>query len=159
MARYNRTLPPTPLVLNDDSDFAVTLDPYAQYDCVGGLAKFFYGTSHGALLRRLKVVDDHVQSEPYILHLYRSSPSTIANDAAIAETFADGKLEIGRIVIGASDYVTANGSAFSVAHIPEVDIEIPDSCEGTVYAYLECTDTPDYNAVTDLYIEAIFWAD
>jgi hypothetical protein len=41
----------------------------------------------------------------------------------------------------------------------DVDIDIPSSAEGTVYAYLQCTDTPDYVAATDLVVQLTFWVD
>ncbi len=160
MGQYNRTLPQI-MTLSDGSAFVVDNNAYTANDCVGGLAKVFYGTEGGALLRAIKVLDYAAQSEPYIIHIYRSAPSTIADDAAFAPLDADGLLEIGDVTVPASQYKTANGGAFSVAYMKgqDVDIDIPGIANGTIYVYLECTDTPNYTAVTDLVLEFIFWID
>jgi len=160
MGQYNRTLPFT-LTASDGTAYAVSATAYEQYDVVGGLARVRYGTEGGALLRQIKVLDYHNQSEPYIIHIYRSTPSTIADAAAFAPTDADGLLEIGQVTVNAANYDTANGSAYSVAYKKgaDVDIDVPGVAQGTIYVYNECADTPDYNATTDLVFEYTFWID
>lgn len=158
MAEFNRTIPAY-VVLNAGTALVVATSAYTAHDVVGGLLKCSYGTGGGALLRRIKVLDYGVQSEPYIIHIYRSAPSTIADDAAFAPLDADGLLELGVVTVAAGNYVTANGSAYSVAYMEAVNLEIPEICVGTIYIYLQCTDTPDYVAATDLVIEMTFWVD
>ena len=155
--KYNRTIR-VPLTLNSGAAFAVTLDAYAQYDIVGGLSKLTYGTGGGAWLLGLEVVDDAVQNEPYLVHIYKSSTglTAIANDAAAAFDAADGALEVGLVTINAGDYVTANGSAYSKAY-KDVSIKIDESSAGVVYVYLEALLTPDYAAVGDMVIYGTFW--
>jgi hypothetical protein len=149
------------MVASAGTAFVVTLDAYTANDCVGGLAKVVYGTGGGGLIHTVKVLDYANQKEPYIIHIYRSTPSTIANDAAFAPLDADGFLEVGTVTVAAADYATANGSAYAVAYKrgDDVNIAVPESCAGTVYVYLQCTDTPDYAAVGDLVVEMFFWSD
>ena len=155
--RFNRTIR-VPLVLNSGADFAVTLTAYGQYDIVGGLSKFFYGTGGGAWLLGLEVRDDNVQSEAYLAHIYKSSTglTVIADAATAAFDAADADLEIGLVTINAGDYVTATGSAYSKAYVP-CSVKIDESSNGVCYVYLECTATPDYAAVGDLAIQGVFW--
>jgi len=158
MSQFNRTIHAT-VVTNAGGVLTTATTAYTANDCVGGLLKCVYGTGGGALLRWVKVLDYAAQSEPYIIHLYRSTPATIADDAAFAPTDAMGLLEIGQITVVAGDYKTANGSAYSVAYKEDVNQDVPESSAGTIYLYLQCTDTPNYVATTDLVIEMMFWVD
>jgi hypothetical protein len=159
MSRFNRTIRGDVVINATGAAIAVGLSAYTAHDVVGGLLKCVYGTGGGALLRSIKVLDKANQSEPYIIHIYRSQPSAIADDAAFAPTDADGQKEIGQITVLAGDYATANGSAYSAAFLRGalVDIDVPETCAGTIYIYLQCTDTPDYVAADDLEIEMFFW--
>ena len=161
MATFNRTIR-VPLLLKAGTAFTVSATAYTANDVVGGSAKVYYGTGGGALLMGFSLLDDAVQSEPYIVHIYKSAPSVIADHAAFAPTTADGKLELRTITVLDTDYEAANGGTYSVAHKydPSYDqVALPEECEGTIYVYLECTSTPDYAATTDLYAEFVFWVD
>ena len=157
--RYNRTIR-VPLTLNSGAAFAVTLDAYTQYDIVGGLSKFTYGTGGGAWLLGLEVIDDANQKEPYLVHIYKNAVglTAIANDAAAAFDAADGALEIGLVTVAAVDYVTANGSAYAKAYV-DCSVKVDESSAGVIYVYLEALLTPDYAAVGDLVINGVFWVE
>ena len=125
------------LVVNAGTAFVVSATAYEANDVVGGLSKVIYSTGGGLLMRGVSIRDDAVQNEPYIIHIYRSVPSTVADAAAMAPTTADGDLEIGTITINAGDYATANGSAYSKAYKAVSDIEVDESSGGTFYVYME----------------------
>lgn len=159
MARLNRTIKKT-MVANAGTAFVVTLDAYTANDVVGGLAKVHYGTGGGATLMEIHVTDYAAQGEPYRIHIYDSLPTTtIANDAAFAPVDADGLAEIHEILLVSGDYALANGSAYRKAHLTGLNRQIPENADGTIYVYLQCTDTPDYAAVGDLVFDFVFWTD
>jgi hypothetical protein len=140
--------------------FVVSVAAYTANDCVGGLAKVFYGTGGGLLLRGISIRDNAVQNEPYIVHIFRSTPSTTIADAdAMALVSADGDLEVGQVTINAGDYVTVNGGDYSKAYKSISDIEIDEVSKGAFYVYLECTATPDYVATDDIKVEFVYWID
>lgn len=141
----------------DGTAFVVTLAAYTANDSVGGQGMVKTGVGTGMTLRGLSIRDTARQDEPYIIHIFRSIASTIADADAMALTVADGDLEIEQVIVNAGDYVTANGNAYSKAYKPITNIEIDESSDGTFYVYLECTDTPDYAAVDDLKIEFVYW--
>ena len=155
--RFNRTIR-VPLTLDSGADFAVDTNAYTANDIVGGLSKFFYGTGGGAWLMGVEIIDDAVQNEPYLIHIYSTSTglTVIADDAAAAFDAADGALEIGLGTINAGDYVEANGGAYSKVYA-DCSVMVDESSGGTIYVYLECTDTPDYAAAGDLVINGVFW--
>ena len=162
MSRFNRTMITTLVTASDGSVLTVDhTDAYTAHDVVGAQLLGKIGGSGGALIRAVKILDYGVQSEPYIIHFYRSIASTIADDAAFAPTDADGLLEIGTVTVAAGDYATANGDAYSVAYLrgDNVNIEVPHNAAGLVYVYLQCTDTPDYVAATDLVVQLFSWID
>ncbi|HEB26683.1 hypothetical protein LCGC14_1923570 [marine sediment metagenome] len=158
MRRYNLPLREV-ITQSGGGAFVVTLAAYTANDVVGGLAKVFYATGGGALLRGVSIRDTAQQDEPYIIHIYRSEPSTIADSAAFAPTVDDADLETGTVTVAATDYVTDPGSTYSKAYvaIPDGNNEIPESSAGTFYVYLQCTTTPDYAAVGDLKVEFNYW--
>jgi hypothetical protein len=85
--QYNRTLIKELVKAADGTVLTVDhADAYTANDVVGHQQKCIYGTGGGALIRAVKVLDYGVQSEPYIIHFYRSIASTIADDAAFAPT-------------------------------------------------------------------------
>ncbi len=159
MGRYNRTLDRI-MTQSDGDDFVVTLAAYTANDCVGGLGIVKTGSGGGMLLRGVSIRDNAVQNEPYIIHIFRSAPSTtIADGDPMALVSADGDLEIGQVTINAGDYVTANGGDYSKAYKAIDNIEVRESSDGTFYVYKECTDTPDYVAVDDIKVEFWYWMD
>ncbi len=148
------------LTQSDGTAFVVTLAAYTANDSVGGLGKVVTGSGGGMLLRGVSIRDNAVQDEPYIIHIFRSEPTTtIADAAAMALVSADGDLELGQVTIAASDYATANGGDYSKAYKAITKTEVREPSEGTFYVYLECTATPDYVAVDDIKIEFWYWMD
>ena len=145
-------------VLTAASGSAITVDHANAYtigDVVGGQLKCFFGTDHGGRIIGAYVTDKGVQSAGYIIHVYGSVASTIADDAAFAPTDADAALEIGTVSVSAGDYATARGSAYSKAYMvpPDCDITIPATVDGAVWVYLETLAAVDYVAATDLVID------
>lgn len=150
---YNQTKTITP-------DLAVTLSAYTIGDVVGGLITINVSggaaTGGGGVLRRLMLVDDADQKEPYTLYLFDQKPGVIANDDAFAPTVADLKKMIAKVSIAAGDYVTLNGNAIAIKEQLEIDY----TCvEGYLYGYLVAVDTPDYAAAADLTLRLTVWAD
>jgi hypothetical protein len=160
MPDFNRTLRKV-MTQTDGTAFVVSLAAYTANDSVGGQGMVATGVGGGLTLLGVSIRDDAVQNEPYIIHMFRSQASTIADADAMALTTADGDLEVGTVTVAAGDYVTANGGAYSKAYkpIPAQMAQVDESSAGTFYVYLECTATPDYAAVGDLKIEFVYWAD
>lgn len=158
MTHFNRPLREL-VTQSDGSAFVVTLAAYTANDVIGGLGRVKTGSGGGMLLRGISIRDTDQQDEPYIIHIYRSEPSTIADSGAFAPTVADADLEIGTVTVAATDYVTDPGTTYSKAYvaIPDGNNEIPENSDGTFFVYLQCTDTPDYAAVDDLKIEFNYW--
>jgi hypothetical protein len=145
----------------DGTPFVVALAAYTANDSVGGQGLVKYATGGGCTLLGISIRDDAVQNEPFIIHMFRSIASTIADADAMALTTADGDLEIGQVNVAAGDYVDANGGTHSKAYVPVPNemAQVDEESEGEFYVYLECTATPDYAAVTDLKIEFVYWID
>jgi len=158
MPEYNRTLDFV-MTQSDGTAFVVSATAYTADDVVGGLGRVKTGSGGGMLLRGVSIRDTHKQSEPYIIHIYRSEPSTIADADPFAPTVADADLEIGTVTINNADYATDAGSSYSKAYKAIDKIEVRESSGGTLYVYLQCTATPDYNAVTDVKVEFWYWMD
>jgi len=143
------------LTASSGAAIAVSTSAYTIGDVVGAQLKCFFGTDHGGRIIGAYITDKGVQSAAYIIHVYGSVASTIANDAAFAPTDADAILEIGTISVSAGDYATANGGAYSKAYMtpPDCDITIPATVDGAVWVYLEVLEAADYVAATDLVID------
>ena len=126
---------------------------YTAADCVGGLMTFAI-TDQGfdGLIRGLLVTDDHAQSEQYILYVYRSLPSTIADDAEYLPTVADLNKLVTTIVIATGDWTEINSIDWAfVGGYEDTQMQIPvHSANGNIYLYAVATDTPDYDATDDL---------
>lgn len=160
MPTYNRTAKITVVTESDESAIAVSTSAYTANDCVGALLAA-PGIDGSGLIRKIKILDKAAQSEPYKIHFFDQQPSTIANDAAMALSDADGQKKIGQITITATNYTSENGGAFTVALIDgsDCDIDFRYLPDGKIYIYMECTDTPDYVAATDLEITLWVWLD
>ena len=158
MAQYNRTLD---FVMTDvdGDDFAVLTSEYAANDALGPIGKVKTGSGGGMLLRGVSIRDKARQDVPYLMHIYRSEPSAIADSAAFAPTVADSDLEIGIVTILAADYITANGNAYSKVYKAITDIEPREFSKGEFYVRLENTATKTYPAVDDLKVEFWYWMD
>ena len=131
----------------------VTLSAYTAADVVGGLMTFAV-TDQGfdGAIRRIICTDDANQKEQYVLYIFDSLPSTIANDAAFAPTYADLKLLRDKVTLATADWATLDGNAVAILGGHEDGaMEIPcHSDNGDLYMYAVATDTPDYVAATDI---------
>ena len=133
---------------------------YTAGDVVGGLLTFEVSTENGARSGNIVSVlltDDHKQSEQYVLYLFDQAPTTIANDAAFAPTIADLKKIIGTVVVATADWTEINNNDWALLGGHEdTRMRIPFvTHDGNVYMYAVATDTPDYNAATDLTITIV----
>lgn len=138
----------------------VSTSAYTAGDVVGGLLTFEVSTENGARSGRVVSVlltDDHSQEEQFVLYLFDQAPTTIANDAAYAPTIADLKKIIGTVTVATADWTTINGNDWALLGGHEdAEMKIPFvTNDGNVYMYAVATDTPDYNAATDLTITLV----
>lgn len=133
----------------------VSLTAYTAADSVGGLMTFAI-TDQGfdGLLRSVLLTDNAAQSEQYVLYIYESLPSTIANDAEYLPTLADLKKLVTSVVVATGDWTEINSKDWALLGGHEdAAMEIPiHSDNGSIYLYAVATDTPDYVAATDLTI-------
>lgn len=167
MAYYNRTIRADVKTEADGSVITVGTDAYTSGDVEGGLLKCTYGTSGGALCRQIKVLDKGAYTGAFVLHIYHTEPSAIADDAAFAPTDADGQKEIGYVTVAAGDYNSQ--TAYAVAHIPAINFDgwsgdVPanrtaTADKGAVYIYAVAGAANDHVAATDLEIEMTFWVE
>lgn len=132
---------------------------YTANDCVGGLQTINFGTGHGAMLRRIDIVDYDNEQAAFIVHLFDAAPTAILDDAAYSPTDANtnAAINIEDLTVVTGDYETVNGSAFAIAHMKNLNLDIQESSGGILYAYYQCTGTPTYTAITDLLARYTFW--
>lgn len=157
---------------NDSREFdialTITAGAYSANDVVGGLITIPVATSSDAqhqikrgfpsgvrgIVRRLIVHDDDNERAAMKLHLFKSAPATIADNAAFAPTFADLQKRIGQIDVATADYSTINSNAQAIEDDLALDFTTLD---GNLYAYLVCNATPTYTATTDLSLSINVW--
>lgn len=135
----------------------ITAGAYSAGDVVGGLLTLDLTTSDavrgGGLLRRVVVTDDAAQSAVFNLHLFATAPASIADNAAFAPAIADLQKRCAVVPIASADYATINGNVQAVVDDLTVDFYAPAR---VLYAYLVCTGTPTFAAVTDLHLRFTF---
>jgi hypothetical protein len=122
-------------------------------DVVGGLLTFEVSSASGCgIVSTFRITDAANQKEPYVLWLFDSVPTTIADDAAFAPVIADLKKCFGRVDIAAADYTTVNSLAIAIIDCLDDTSPLVYKADGLgrVYGYLQAVDTPDYAAATDL---------
>lgn len=158
MPQYNRTLD---FIMTNTSGnaFTVLQTEYAANDALGPIGRVKTGSGGGMLLRGVSIRDKARQNVPYIIHIYRSTPSTIADSASFVPTVADGDLELGIITINTGDYVTANGNNYSKLYKAISKVEVREISGGEFYARLQNTATKTYPAADDIKIEFWYWMD
>lgn len=134
----------------------ISTSQYAAGDVVGGLITIDTTRLRGgALLNQVVLVDDDNEKAVLDLYLFNAAPTTIADNASTTGAFviADHKKIVTKVPIAAADYVTLNGNAVAVvADVNNVIHVLP----GSLYAYLVCTGTPTYAAITDLWLALDF---
>ncbi len=128
----------------------VTLNAYTANDVVGGLMTFgVFPQAFDGVIRNLLSVDDDAQSEAYVMYVFESLPSTIANDAAFAPTLADLKKIATTITVANGDYITKGGNTWTQDIVTEEAGSV-HSDSGNLYVYAVATNTPDYATTTPL---------
>lgn len=158
MPQYNRTLDFV-MTQTDDTAFVVKTTEYAANDALGPIGLVKTGSGGGMLLRGVSIRDKARQDVPYIIHIYRTEPSAIADSVAFAPSVADGDLELGIVTINAADYITANGNAYSKVYKAISKTEVREPGAGSFYVRLENTATKTYPAVDDIKVEFWYWMD
>jgi hypothetical protein len=127
----------------------VTAGAYSANDIVGGPLDF--GNVPQGLLRAVIIVDEAKQAGAYQLLLFRSVPTTIADNDTYDIADADVKNLVGAIHItdtaGADKFDFADNKAYvrqglALPIVPGTDL----------YGYLICLGTPTYAATTDVKI-------
>jgi hypothetical protein len=134
-------------------------DAYSAGDVVGGLIELDVASAGGGgVIRRVMLIDDDSEGAALTLYFFDAEPTTIADDAAYAPTVADLKKQIGIVEIATGDYVTQNGNDIVIKDGDDLNIDY-ESIDGKLYAYIVCTATPTYTAVTDLTLRVTVWMD
>jgi len=144
----------------------VTLDAYDASDVVGGTLTSDAIEQHqgGGQLEWVRVVDAASQSEPFLLYVYNSAPSTIADAAAFAPVLADLLKTIGCVSIAGADYDASGDDAYALTDAVDVKTGRPicfdNLATGKLYFRLVANaSTPDYAAADDLTIHVGMWVD
>lgn len=133
----------------------VALAAYTANDVVGGLLTFTIraGVGLSGDILSILLTDDADQKEQYVLFLFDTLPSTIADQSAYAPTIADLKKLISTVTVATADWTTTNSNAWALLGGHEdTAMSIPFSNTSAIYMYAVATDTPDYVAATDLAI-------
>ncbi len=107
------------------------------------------GSATGAgLINSLKVVDNDNEGAAGVLHLYRSAPSALADNAAWAPTLADLEAKIISITLGS--FTTSN----SMKEQTIEDINKVFKTDGNkIYAHFVTSGTPTYASGKKIYFE------
>ena len=118
----------------------VTNGAYSAKDVVGGLMTFTGALTSGVdtgLLQAISMNIKSAQTAVFVLHLFKSQPSTIADNGIFALTTADCLLKIASIPV---TWVAANGSGSEVMSCYLTSsLNIPiESTNGVIYGYLVC---------------------
>lgn len=128
-------------------------DAYTANDCVGGLITFNLANAgaavNGGVLTSLEIVDDDNEGAALNLYFFDSTPSTIADDAALALTAADLKKITYYKAVTAGDYNTVNSLKF--VYFSQIGTQVRCDTAGKLYLYIQCTGTPTYAANKTLY--------
>jgi len=137
---------------------------YDASDVVGGLLTSAEVPQYagGGELSWVRLVDDADQSEPYLLYVFKSTPSTIADGAAFAPLEADWKKCLGCISIPAANYDQAGSEGCAFAAAKDVKtlegIAFDNLTTGFLYFYLVANaSTPDYVAADDVTLDIGLW--
>ena len=118
----------------------VTNGAYSAKDVVGGLMTFTGALTSGVdtgLLQAISMNIKSAQTAVFVLHLFKSQPSTIADNGIFALTTADCLLKIASIPV---TWVASNGSGSEVMSCYLTSsLNIPiESTDGVIYGYLVC---------------------
>ena len=124
----------------------VTAGAYGANDVVGSLLTFS-GLRNGTL-QAITICDNAAQAEDYLLVLFESAPTTIADNA----TFTIAAADLDKIIYQDSLTSSRNRQAFtdnSYHYLYGLSVPIW-SAGGTVYGVLITPGTPTYAATSDI---------
>ena len=134
----------------------VTNGAYSAKDVVGGLMTFTGALTNGVdtgLLQSITANVKSAQTGVFVLHLFKSQPSSIADNAVFALSAADALLKVASIPV---NWACANGSGSEVLSCYlTTGLNIPiESTVGVMYGYLvtdavlTLTSTSDIASIT-----------
>ena len=143
---------PLPVTLGGKSiavTLTVTNGAYTVADVAGGLITFANATRANAGLSIINSVKlAGVVAIPYELWLFNADIATgAADNAAFTLVAADVVKCLGVIPIATADYCAAQ-SAFNVATVRGVGLEVLSAATTSLYAYLKCTATTSPGTTT-----------
>jgi|TARA_Y100000310_G_C20681279_1_gene816103 hypothetical protein len=124
----------------------VTAGAYSANDVVGALLTF--GGLRNGVLQSITICDNAAQAVDYVLVLFESSPTNIADNATFDIADADLDKIIYQDTLTSADTrqaFTDNSYHFLYGLTAELW-----SAGGTVYGFLVTTGTPTYAATTDI---------
>ncbi len=124
----------------------VTAGAYSTNDVVGGLLTFS-GLRNGTL-QAITICDNATQAVNYLLVLFESAPTTIADNA----TFDIADADLDKIIYQDSLTSASERQAFtdnSYHYLYGLSVPLW-SAGGTVYGFLITTSTPTYAATSDI---------
>lgn len=132
----------------------ITAGAYAAADAVGGLLTFAQAVSvykGDARIVKVVVIDDAMQDENLILHLFDRTFTPMADNDAWTPSDADMQNSIGSIEIPVAAYFAgANNSKATVLVIFDFALV---SGGTSLFGQLECVGTPTYSATDDLTVK------
>jgi hypothetical protein len=122
--------------VNTPVDVTITPDTsqYADGDVIGGLLTFSFAAKAGMLVTLIVTENDN-EGAVLDLFLFSSEPSTIADNATFAPTFADTQKLLRKIPIAAGDYFTENSIKVAQIDLQSTGSPLPFSSV-TLYGYL-----------------------
>ncbi|HQM86702.1 MAG TPA: hypothetical protein PLC01_02500 [Methylotenera sp.] len=134
----------------------VTNGAYSAKDVVGGLITFTGALTNGVdtgVLQAISMDLKSAQTGVFVLHLFKSQPSSIADNAVFALSAADALLKVASIPV---NWACANGSGSEILSCYlTTGLNIPiESTVGVMYGYLvtdavlTLTSTSDIASIT-----------
>ena len=124
----------------------VTAGAYTANDVVGGLLTF--GGLRNGTLQAITICDNATQAVNYLLVLFESAPTTIADNATFDIVDADlDKIIYQDSLTSASERQAFTDNSYHYLYGLSVPIW---SAGGTVYGFLITTSTPTYAATSDI---------
>lgn len=149
-------------VTDGQASLIVTVGAYTAGDVIGGLLKFpnaFNSLPGKGELRGVTLFDNAKQAKALTLFLYKSAPSTIADNAAFDPSAADARLLVAQVPLVAHK----NYSGATIGYTYAANIAIPVWAEGSdgqaLFAYLVADVAPTYAAPDDLTLRLLILQD
>ncbi len=138
---------------------------YTANDVVGGLITISLGGGYsgGGYIHSVMLFDADNEKAAYTLYFWSQIPTAILDDAAFAPTEAEGIYQIGSISLPAANYTSLASNAYAIGRVSGKDAVCNEyvaweyAPSGAIYAYLVCTATPTYTAVTDLTLRCVLF--